>query len=318
MQQGIPPAGRCESVSPSTKYRVDQNPDDPPRPDPQPIYPGPLPEVKEAKDLPEPRIITPSAPGKEQMPLILTSQPAAAPPPPESPLVTTLRLLQEKRYEEAAKHLRNLDSGQAEAVATLLQLAIQMNEAPQDQVQAKKQNAFLLEQLNQLSLEWRMRAPLKLEKVCFCRKIVSFGDYDPLPAELSPVGTRDGACYHVFQAGSQGRPGEKVQVYVEVRNFASQKRGEVFVTGLSCKLEIVHDGAAVAGIAPMVFPTHLDRSYTPRQDYFINFAFHIPPRLPPGDYKLLVEISDELGPQINGKPRTAHHALDFRVAGNGV
>ena len=55
----------------------------------------------------------------------------------------------------------------------------------------------------------QQRAALDIEKICFCREIKTFGVYDPWPED------------HAFQAGVEDRPGELVQVYVELRNFTS-------------------------------------------------------------------------------------------------
>ena len=48
----------------------------------------------------------------------------------------------------------------------------------------------------------------------------------------------------------------------------------------------------------------IDRSQSPRQDYFLNFQFHVPAGLPPGLYTLLVTVKD-VTPAAPGQPSCA-------------
>ncbi len=146
----------------------------------------------------------------------------------------------------------------------------------------------------------RSREPLMLSKVCFTRNIEGFGVYEPLPAP-------DGCP--VFQCGLDGRPGDRVQVYVEVRNFASRSVGPYWETALASTLEI-RSNNVVGNQEPrrLERPARPDRSLSPRQDYFLNIQFHIPPRLPPGRYKLRVEVRDEITARVN-----RDWILEFRV-----
>jgi hypothetical protein len=180
----------------------------------------------------------------------------------------------------------------------------------------------MLEQLQGLAVQLRQRAPLQLGKVCFCRAIESFGQYQPLESDYS------------FQAGCDGRPGERVQVYAEVRNFASRLRNGQHETMLSSSLDVYdrtisHDrtsGSPAASrgkcrpVVTMNLGTCTDRSQTPRQDYFLNFRFHVPTRLPPGRYTLQVTVRDvtpvDSAPTATG--RIVTRSLDFNVCPPGT
>jgi hypothetical protein len=159
--------------------------------------------------------------------------------------------------------------------------------------------AVLLDRLNVLAQALRARAPLTLDKVCFCRKVWSFGAYEPLPGD------------YPFQAGAGDLPGERVQVYVEVRNFTSRPRGDFYETRLAGTLEILDFGG---GQVALFHLPCVDGSRTPRQDCFINFQFPVPPKVPPGQYTLRIQVRDDGGPA----PRVARPCtLDFKVTAAG-
>ena len=80
---------------------------------------------------------------------------------------------------------------------------------------------------------------------------------------------------------------------VEIRDFANH---------VACRID---------------FPAGVERSQTPRQDYFINFPFHLP-RLPEGRYTLHVRVKDMLAPAgDDAAPRTVGRSIDFTVGGTG-
>jgi hypothetical protein len=137
-----------------------------------------------------------------------------------------------------------------------------------------------------------------LEKVCFCRQIDNFGKYEPLPPD------------HPFRAGCGDRPGEFVQVYVELKNVTSRPCGPVYETALSSTLEIFN---AQKEQVWLWRPAGVERSQSPRQDYFINFQFPMP-RLPQGLYTLRITVRDDAAPPGGRAPRTATCSLDFQVA----
>lgn len=228
-------------------------------------------------------------------------------PLPDEPVVAAMRCALRKQPQQARKLLEKYDPADREALLALCQLAVQAGGGALDRL-APQEAAQLLEKLGPLAQRLRARAPLALGEVCFCRRIESFGQYVPLP-----VG-------HAFQAGSDGQPGECVQVYVEVRNFRSVRRQDHYETVLNSSLEIIDHSLELREeqrrrVVCMDLGTCTDTSRTPRQDYFLNFQFHVPARLPPGLYTLRVTVKDvtpaEAGPERPA--RVAQRSLDFRV-----
>ena len=209
--------------------------------------------------------------------------------PPEPRLVTALRNLLENRSARALEDLQNFDGASRDLLLTLLPLAARIGDGGLDHA-TPQETAVLLEELRQLEGMLRPRAALTLDKVCLCRKINGFGDCEPWPED------------HPFQAEGDDRRGDRMQVYVEVRNFACRPNGALYETSLAGVVEIRDFKQGL--VSRIDFPACLDRSQTPRQDYFINFQFHLP-RLPQGRYTLHVLVKDVLAPSDgDAAPRT--------------
>jgi hypothetical protein len=245
----------------------------------------------------------PPPPPQSAAEIVLSSAPVRDDAPP----VQALRCLMEKRSPEEARALLNAcDPADREVLCDLLRVAARLGnpEAPRA---SPAELAGMVEQIEALARCLRPRAALVLDKLCFCRprSIDTFGVYEPV---------EDG---HAFRAAGPGRPGEHVQVYAEVRNFTSRPVGDHFETRLRGKVTIEDaPGHEVVGFTLRC----TDRSRTPRQDFFVNLHFDVPPRLPPGSYTLWVEVADET-PAPEGKPRPARAArrsLDFRVAADSA
>lgn len=234
-----------------------------------------------------------SAPGGSE-----ASEPSRA--APEAPLVKALRCALEKHPDQARQLLDKYDKGDRELLLALVRLTASAGEGDLEKL-PPEEVASTLDKLHGLTTSLRQRAPLSLEKVCFCKKIDGFGQYEPMPAG------------HEFQAGVEGRPGERVQVYAEVRNFSSVPRENQFETCLASRLEICD--ADRNQVASMDLGTCTDRSQTPRHDYFLNFQLHVPARLAPGLYTLWVVVKD-VTPRGPGQPagREARSSLDLKVS----
>ncbi len=220
-----------------------------------------------------------------------------APRPPEAPLVAALRCVLEKHPAEALPLLQRYDKTDQDLLLALLPLAARIGEGELERI-SPEEMAAILDQLHALTLALRPRAALTLDKMCFCRQINNFGQYEPLPPD------------HPFRAGGGDRLGERVQVYVEVKNFTSRLCGPVYETALSSKLEIFD--AQKQQVCIWNRPREVVRSQSPWEDYYINFLFNLP-RLPQGLYTLRVTVRDEASPPGRA-PREASGSLDFQVA----
>lgn len=262
-----------------------------PAPAPTPVQPPPLP------------IATSVPPMKSAAAEVVSSGARAEMGEPD--LIPLLRKLGGPNNTEALqRNLATIDPSRQAILLKLLNLSARMSETNPGNPPSNGELAELLQQLEGVTANLRPMAPLKITKACFCRKRpLAFGAYDPLPGQ---------PC---FQAGSDGKPGELVHLYLEVRNFASRDSGDqTFQTALGAWIEF-KSLFTTSNIERIDLQTRYDRSLTPRQDYYIWIAFHIPPRLPPGTYELLAGVRDELGlDPTSGKPRVAlNQQLSFQV-----
>jgi len=229
------------------------------------------------------------------------------PRPPEEPsLLAALRCYREGRKDEARKHLQKFDPSTREVLERLLLLAVRISNVNLDMVPPRELSVFL-QQFDVLAQLIRPRAGLEITEVRFCQRIRRFGDYDPLPAD------------HAFQAGTGDRPGDFVQVYVELRNFTCRKNGPFYETALASSLTIRDaKGALICRLGePLGRPAQVDRLLSRRQDCFLNCHFYVPPNLPPGEYKLVIEVKDVTGLPEGVRVHDHHVAtweVPFRIA----
>ena len=221
--------------------------------------------------------------------------------PQEPPLVTALRDLLQNRSAEALDRLQGYDAVSRELLLALLPLAARIGDGGLDRA-TPQETAVLLEQVRQVEAVLRPRAALTLDRVSLCRTIKGFGDCEPWPEN------------HVFQPAAGDFYGEPMQVYVEVRNFTCRQHGPAYDTSLAGVLEV--RDFTNHPVCRFDFPASVDRSQTPRQDYFVNFRFHLP-RLPEGRYTLHITVKDVVSPSADDGPRSASRSLDFAVGGPG-
>jgi hypothetical protein len=254
----------------------------------------------------------PATPPRE----LLADSPSSSDPP----VVSALRQALKKHPEMAWQLLEKSDSSEHELLLALLRVAAGLGEREVEEL-SPDEVAALLARLGVLTQRLKERVGLTLGEVCFCRRIDSFGQYQRLPR--TPQG------HYEFQAGSDGLPGERIQVYAEVRNFNSVRREDrYFETRLTSSLAILDNSKGLVKsrarspqpsddlsrrIVYMKLGTCIDVSQTRRHDYFLNFQFHVPARLPPGLYTLRVTVEDETRSGPGQKPREVCGSLDFRV-----
>lgn len=243
-------------------------------------------------------VVVQPAPESKAKPKEPTVTPPA--PPPDAPLVAALRQVMEDHPDKAARALDGIDRPCRERLLALLKLTAGVQRKALEKMTAAEIDATL-DHLRELHEQLRPQASLKLQGVCFCRGIHGFGQYEPVPAGTA------------FQAGVDGQAGERLQVYAEVRNFSSKAvGGGQHETKLESVLE-VHD-AQKRCVKKMSLGACTDRSQTPRHDYFLNFQFHVPAKLEPGEYKLVVVVRDATH---DGPPREARSVVGLRICPGG-
>ena len=208
-----------KNMSRSNRIQKDPDPPDmrfvPPKLDPPPPLPPPDPGQGpkfEEKPVPAKPTSLPKDLPPFELPPPLNPPPGQTVPtePPPEPFVLALKCMLENRHSEALEHLKKYDDpATQELFIRILPLIAEsckrgLSKASPGEV------AALYEQLESVKSMLRTRTELAIDKMCFCKSIKAYGVYEALPEN------------HAFNAGAPGRPGDLVQLYVEVRNFASE------------------------------------------------------------------------------------------------
>jgi hypothetical protein len=259
-------------------------------PDPPPVPPAPPPSLE-----PVTKVAT-----------TITPQPR---PAPEAPLVNALRELLEQHPDRALELLKHTENASPKETLALLRAAALLGEGRERL--DPREIAALLEQLDDCRARLRGQAPLTLHHLCFYRQVISYGNVDVLPNELGGP---------AFQAGVDGRAGERIKVYAEVHNFRLKevrnpedgRKLDGYETFLGGTLTIVDSCGGL--VSEMDFQVKPDRYWSRIHDCYVTFDFHVPARTPPGSYSLKVKVRD-VDP-ITREERTAECPIDFRVVGS--
>jgi hypothetical protein len=216
--------------------------------------------------------------------------------PPSEPLVKALQCVLENRHADALKYLP-ADPPTQELFLRLLPSIAVLAHKSLDQL-SPAEVAVLHDQLQGLMLSLRPRTELQIGDMCFCESVKSYGVYKPLPGD------------HAFQAGGAGQPGELVQLYVELHNFASQQRDTFYETRLVSSVEITDAAGNVCYFYRFGDRQQCLRSRSRLMDTFSNYSFPVPPHLPAGTYTLTLRVSDQTLPEQH---REARKSVPFRV-----
>jgi len=220
-----------------------------------------------------------------------------AEPTPREPVVEALTCLMQNRHNDALECLRAYDQATQEVFLRLLPMLKLLAQKSIDQWTATEVSLFD-EEMKSLSDALRPRSEFSIGAACFCDSIESYGIYKRLPDD------------HDFVASTRDFAGEKVLLYVELRNFMSEFRKDYFATWLESSLEIRDQKNekiwSYTGFPEEKVPI---QSRTLLHDYCNKYHFYVP-IIPAGNYKLTIQIKDKTRPD---HPRIATKTLDFRV-----
>jgi len=220
----------------------------------------------------------------------------ASPPAEEAPVLAALRAYLNGRPAEALAALRPYDKTSQELLILLLPLIARASEGG-FQSGKPAEYSYVVQQLERVADRLRPRAELTIEKMCFCSKFQSFGIY--LPILESPR----------FEAG------ERVNLYVELKNFTSkweENRYKIYHKSTLTFLDF--DGKPVTftdskgrSVSRLpILEEQPDPSRSLRHDFAYYYGFQIP-HLLPNYYTLVLQVSDV------PTGRSAERTLDFQV-----
>jgi hypothetical protein len=224
----------------------------------------------------------------------LLSPPRAAPPPAvDPPLVRIIRAYVDGKPDVAVGIIDTLDPAARELLLKLVPVVVQAADLSPGR---PHEIGPLARQLDSAVAVLAPKAPLMIDKVCFCEEFATFGHYRPLPNQ------------QVLRAKGVAT------FYTEVRNVPSEptvdpKEGEGYVTKLVRSIELRDATGAVIELTdrhgkrvPKIQDTKEDFSRSPLRDYFVCFYFETPAK--PGTYTVTVEVRDPQSGRAVSKPTT--------------
>jgi hypothetical protein len=209
--------------------------------------------------------------------------PSAEPAAPLPPVVDALNCLLQDRPRDALDSVKRCGGPNQELLLGLLALAARLGEGDGLERGGADEVAHVVDHLDSMEARLQPHAALVIDKLCICRKIRSFGDYEP------------------YRADHRFHPGERdFRLYAEVRNFSSirsEERGQIFYRiCLEISAQIVDEKNKQVWPPEggwRTFERHDDeKSRTLRHDYFDNCWFTVP-ELETGDYKLRIMVKDQ-------------------------
>jgi hypothetical protein len=221
---------------------------------------------------------------------------AEPPPSPREPLVCSLEKFLQHQPKEAIKDLKDYDPESQEFFLRLLPVLAQLTQKKLSQLD-HQETGVLYNQLENLLVALRSRSDLVIDEMCFCEHVEGFGVYKPLPDQ------------YIFRGATPDQPGERVQIYVQLRNLCCEKHGSCYETRLSTSIEVVDQQGVSQWYKDMNDRNEPLHSQIPRHDYYRRYTFLVP-HLRPGSYTLVVRVRDVTRP---GSERQDRKTLPFRV-----
>lgn len=151
-------------------------------------------------------------------------------------------------------------------------------------------NSAALAAIEQLSDELRRGSDLRLPVLAICSSVSGFGQYSPIEPP-------------VFDAGVES----EFVVYVEVRDFVSERQGDgLYQTRFDLRTAVLNRAGDVA--FEHLDADVVDRCRNRRSDCFIPRLVRLPATLSPGEYVVKVSVTDKLGKKV------AENRTTIRVA----
>ena len=129
-------------------------------------------------------------------------------------------------------------------------------------------------------------ADLAVKHLSLCTEVTRFGHYRKFPQMTF-------------------RPGQEAVLYLEVDHFVAQETKHGFDTEFRVQYDVLDSEGQ--RVMTQKLPTDRQTCMVKRRDYFIAYLIYLP-QLPPGDYRLQVQVEDAKG------EKSGHAELAFQLA----
>ena len=174
------------------------------------------------------------------------------------------------RLDDAVANVESLDEPQREGFKQAM-FGLGMWLSPDEARRAPLRTAKVLRSLREATTELAAASKLELRNLVFCERVEQFGWYTEFPR-------------------NEFRPKQQVILYVEVENFAAEKKAPGYETELQGSYQIFDAGGRIVAERQLPLDREMCRNY--RRDYFLAYPMYLPDSIEPGRYRLELTIED--------------------------
>src|SRR5688500_12992385 len=165
--------------------------------------------------------------------------------------------------DDAVAGVESLDEPQREAFKHLM-FGMGVWLSPDEARRAPLRSAKVLRSLREAAFDLSAASKLELSSPIFCERVDQFGWYGEFPR-------------------NEFRPKQQVILYVEVENFAAEKKGQSYETELQGSYQIFDAGGRIVAERQLPLDREVCRNY--RRDYFLAYPMYLPDNIEPGRYR---------------------------------
>jgi hypothetical protein len=174
------------------------------------------------------------------------------------------------RLDDAVANVESLEEPQREGFKQAM-FGLGMWLSPDEARRAPLRTAKVLRSLRDATTELAAASKLELRNLVFCERVEQFGWYTEFPR-------------------NEFRPKQQVILYVEVENFAAEKKAPGYETELQGSYQIFDAGGRIVAERQLPLDREMCRNY--RRDYFLAYPMYLPDSIEPGRYRLELTIED--------------------------
>ena len=168
------------------------------------------------------------------------------------------------RLDDAVTSVESLDEPQREAFKNAM-FGLGVWLSPDEARRAPLRSAKVLRSLRDATTELAAASKLELRTLAFCERVEQFGWF----TEFSR---------------NEFQPKQQVILYVEIENFAAEKKGASYETELQGSYQIFDEGGRIVAERQLPLDREICRNY--RRDYFLAYPMYMPDSIEPGRYRL--------------------------------
>jgi hypothetical protein len=149
--------------------------------------------------------------------------------------------------------------------------------AEADAVASTEAVGATLSPLRAAAIALELEAPLEIVELQFCRRVLGFGDFEPV-------------ADHTFTVG------QSIVLYCDMAGLRYERAGDRFRSRIESRVEVMPaQGDSI--LWGLTLGAAEDTCQRPRRDYYVNYRLNLPTSLASGDYRLRLSQKDTISGQ---------------------